>query len=465
MIEMADTSDSVSSDEPPSKSAGTDAGGQPGAASPSAKLDSLRNDSRWNDWQWQMRHRIRSVEQLREFYPSLRPEAGLAQAAERFPLAITPYYASLIRELGPTDPVFSMSVPQLHELFDPPFLADDPLEEDHDMPVPGLVHRYADRALLIATTTCAMYCRHCTRKRAAGHRESCISASRLGQVVAYLTAHPEVHDVIVSGGDPLTMGDEALDRVLTALRAVPSVEIIRIGTRTPVTMPMRITDSLLAVLRKHHPLWINTHFNHPAEITPESQEACRRLADAGVPVGNQSVLLRGINDDPAVMVDLCRRLVRMRVRPYYLYQCDLVRGVEHFRTPISRGVEVMEYMRGRLSGLAIPTFVVDAPHGGGKIPVLPTYIVSTSPSHTVLRNFEGVLVSYPEPNAAQPAAAAASDSLTVHDLSCGRASKIQPSHTARQDRRESKVRPSIQPRTASRPAADHAQVIQTPLFQ
>jgi lysine 2,3-aminomutase len=406
------------------------------------------------------------VEQLQEFYPSLRPEAGLAQAAEKFPLAITPYYASLIRELGPTDPVFSMAVPQLHELFDPPFLADDPLEEDHDMPVPGLVHRYGDRALLIATTTCAMYCRHCTRKRAAGHRESCISASRLSQVVAYLTAHGEVHDVIVSGGDPLTMGDEALDRVLAALRAVPSVEIIRIGTRVPVTMPMRITDSLVAMLRKHHPLWLNTHFNHPSEITPEAREACRKLVDAGVPMGNQSVLLRGINDDPALMMDLCRRLVRMRVRPYYLYQCDLVRGVEHFRTPISRGVEIMEFLRGRLSGLAIPTFVVDAPHGGGKIPVLPTYIVSSSPSHTVLRNFEGVLVSYPEPNANVAPATAEIDSPTVHDLTCGRASKIQPAHTARQDRREAKVRPSVQGRTPQpRASHEHVQTIQTPLFQ
>jgi len=440
MSTAAERTEDVSNDEPPSQPAVL-GGGHCGACAPAeaTPLRQMLSEPQWGDWQWQMRHRIRSVSQLHRMLPALTSDAGIAQASQRFPLAITPYYASLIERLDPSDPVFAMSVPQAAELCDPPFLADDPLEEDHDMPVPGLVHRYPDRALLIATTTCAMYCRHCTRKRAAGHRESCISTRRLRQVVAYLQAHPEIHDVIVSGGDPLTMATDALDRVLTALRTVSSVEILRIGTRTPVTLPMRITPELVAMLRRHPPLWLNTHFNHPCELTPEAVAACERLVDAGIPVGNQSVLLRGINDDPETMASLCRGLVRMRVRPYYLFQCDLVRGVEHFRTPLSRGVQIMEALRGQLSGLAIPTFVVDAPHGGGKIPVLPTYIVSVSPTHTVLRNFEGMLVSYPEPHAASAPPSGARDAAPrVHDLATGRATAIQPARSDRHTRRQAR---------------------------
>ena len=280
---------------------------------------------------------------------------------------------------------------------DPPFLGDDPLGEDDHMPVPGLVHRYRDRALLLATTICAAYCRHCTRKRVAGQTEERITGLRLAQTTEYLAGHPEIHDVIISGGDPFTMATPALERVIRAVRAVPSVEIIRIGTRTPVVLPMRITHELVAMLRRYHPIYVNVHFNHPSELTPEAAAACERLADAGIPVGNQTVLLRGVNDNAPLLADLFRRLVRARVRPYYLFQCDLVRGVEHFRTPLSKGIEIMESLRGRLSGLAIPTFVVDAPHGGGKIPILPDYIVSTSPTHTVLRNYAGMRVSYPEP--------------------------------------------------------------------
>ena len=284
-----------------------------------------------------------------------------------------------------------------------------------------------------------MYCRHCTRKRVAGKRESCITSANLARISAYLTEHPEIHDVILSGGDPLTMSTAALERIIATVRAVSSVDVIRIGTRTPVTLPMRITADLVEMLRRYHPIWINTHFNHPNEFSPEAREACARLADAGIPLGNQTVLLRGINDDPRLMEDLCRGLVKMRVRPYYLFQCDLVRGVEHFRTPISRGIEIMEYLRGRLSGLAIPTYVVDAPGGGGKIPVLPTYVVSSSPTHTVLRNFEGMLISYPEPCTPETdpghRAAARGSSPTVWDLSVGRSPKIQPEHTERHERR------------------------------
>jgi lysine 2,3-aminomutase len=436
------TTEDVSSDKPPSSTKRldepVDAALPLFAASPTTVLPAPEAKVSFYDWQWQMRNRIRSASQIKKHFPHMSLHPGLIKAAEKFPLAITPYYASLIRRLDESDPVYRMAVPQVQELFDPPFLRDDPLEEDHDMPVPGLVHRYPDRALLIATTACAMYCRHCTRKRVAGQRETSISTARLRQVVAYLTDHPEIHDVIVSGGDPLTMPTDAIERVLSALRAVPSVDIIRLGTRAPVTLPMRITEELVAMLRKYHPLWINTHFNHPNELTPESERACRMLADAGIPLGNQSVLLKGVNDDPRVLEQLFRGLVRMRVRPYYLYQCDLVRGVEHFRTPLSRGIEVMEYLRGRMSGLAIPTFVVDAPGGGGKIPVLPNYVVTMSPTHTVLRNFEGVLVAYPEPGAtveAVPASQLPADP-TVYELVTGQSTKIQPAHSARQSRRD-----------------------------
>jgi len=385
-----------------------------------------------------MAHRIRKPEQLFEYFPNLQAYPDLSPVIGKYPMAITPYYASLIRRPDPSDPVFRMSVPQLQELVDPPFLSPDPLEECRDMPVPGMVHRYPDRVLVIATTTCSMYCRHCTRKRVAGTRESTISRRRLDQVVAYLSQHPEVTDVIVSGGDPLTMATDQIEMVLAGLRQVPTVQIIRIGTRTPVVLPQRITDELCQVLRRYHPIWVNTHFNHPNELTPESAAACAKLADAGIPLGNQSVLLRGVNDQPQIMEQLCRGLVRMRVRPYYMYQCDLVRGVEHFRTPLSRGMEIMEYLRGRLSGLAIPTFVVDAPHGGGKIPVLPTYVVTQSPSYTVLRNYEGMLIAYPEPyDRCQPAADKPSEESApgVWELAGGRFSHIQPERTIRLTRR------------------------------
>ncbi len=399
--------------------------------------------AQWADWRWQLRHRIRSVEQLLEYFPGVQETDALRQASDRFPLAVTPYYASLIRSVGVDDPVYQMAVPQVGELFDGPFLTEDPLSEDEDMPVPGLVHRYPDRALLIATSACAVYCRHCTRKRVTGHRETMISRTDLDLVIGYLRQHPEIRDVIVSGGDPLTLATEVLEEILAALRAVPSVEIIRIGTRTPVTLPMRITDELVEMLRRYHPVFVNAHFNHPVELTADSTEACLRLADAGIPLGNQSVLLRGVNDSPLVLETLFRSLLRIRVRPYYLFQCDLVRGVEHFRTPISRGLEIMEYLRGRLSGLAIPTFVVDAPHGGGKIPLLPTYILSMSPTHTVLRNFEGLIVSYPEPAAAElqlPGSARDGTRGGVWEVATGRRSHLQPEQMERQERRSANGR-------------------------
>ncbi len=409
------------------------------ALSVSCALPRPAQNPKWSDWRWQIRNRIRSFQELTDFFPSLRSQTGIAKVAEKYPMAITPYYASLIRSADLSDPIFLMSVPQGQELFAPEFLHADPLEEEEDMPVPGLVHRYRDRALLMATTMCSMYCRHCTRKRVAGYQESSISVQQLNDIVTYLKAHPEIKDVIISGGDPLTMATSLLERILMAVRSVPSVEIIRLGTRVPVVLPQRITNELTQMLAKYHPVWVNTHFNHPNEVTPESQAACARLANAGIPLGNQSVLLKGVNDSPQVMEELCRALVRSRVRPYYLFQCDLVRGVEHLRTPLSRGIEIMEYLRGRLSGLAIPTFVVDTPHGGGKIPILPNYIVSMSPSHTVLRNYEGMIVNYPEPVVRETHGRAnncgKSHTPGVWELSAGHSSVIAPSGAARQKRR------------------------------
>lgn len=375
-------------------------GSSPGSATCSAPLPLLRSqvpDESWNDWHWQMRNRIRDVHTLRQYLPRLTRLGELEKVTARFPLAITPYYLSLIRDGDASDPVFLMSVPRAEELQNPLRLPDDPLDEEEDMPVPGLTHRYPDRALIVVSEICPMYCRHCTRKRFVGVEESAISAERLEAYASYIRSHPEIKDVIISGGDPLSLTDRTIERVLQALRSIPSLEIIRIGTRIPVLMPQRVTPEFCDMLQRYHPLWINTHFNHSNEVTAEAAAACDRLVRAGVPVNNQAVLLKGVNDEPETMLQLCRALFRARVRPYYLYQCDLTRGVEHFRTPISRGIEIMEYLRGRLGGLAIPQYIVDAPHGGGKVPVGPSYVVSVSPTHTVLRNYEGLLVSYPEP--------------------------------------------------------------------
>lgn len=431
-----DTIATASSDEPPPS----------GVASlqqysTTAALHHIKSTPEWNDWRWQMRNRIRTVHELLNVFPELRESSDLGHVAAKYPFAITPYYASLIRSADISDPIFQMSVPQMDELFDPPFLHADPLEEEADMPVPGLIHRYPDRALVMATTMCAMYCRHCTRKRVAGTREDSISAEQLAKVTAYLADNPQIKDVIISGGDPFTLSIDVLEGIIAAIRAIPSIEVIRIGTRTPVVMPQRVTPELTAMLGKYHPIWVNTHFNHPTELTPESAEACKRLVNAGIPLGNQTVLLRGVNDDPRIMEELCRGLIRMRVRPYYLFQCDLVRGIEHFRTPISRGIEIMEYLRGRLSGLAIPSYVVDAPRGGGKIPILPNYVVSMSPTHTVLRNGDGMMVSYPEPGA-KIAGADEETSVpggTVWDLSLGRKSNIVPAGSSRLQRRANKA--------------------------
>lgn len=354
-------------------------------------------EARWEDWRWQMANRLTSLAQLHERWPAFVPTPGQLRVERRFPFALTPYYLSLIQKPDFTDPIFRMAVPHAHEEKEVDALFRDPLGEEAHTPVAGLVHRYPDRAVLLLNGLCPTYCRHCTRKRFVGLEVGAASTKQIEGWASYLRATPSIKDVILSGGDPLTLSDARLERVLTAISAVPSVEMIRIGTRIPVLMPMRITDALCAMLERYHPLWVVTHFNHPQELTPLAARACERLLRAGIPVNNQAVLLRGINDNPDTIEALCRGLMKMRVRPYYLHQSDLVHGIEHLRTPISRGIQIMEALRGRLGGLAIPLYVLDLPQGGGKIPILPNYVVSRSPEYTILRNFEGRIVSYPEP--------------------------------------------------------------------
>jgi len=351
------------------------------------KTTTLRS-SDWNDWKWQLRNRICSVEALSETF-GRQISSGVVEASKKFPMAITPYYATLVRTASGNDPVYMMSVPSCLELNDPSYLVDDPLGEEADSPVDGLVHRYKDRVLLVTTSICGMFCRFCTRKRVTGQPEHCCGAAELTGWVNYLREHPEVKDVIVSGGDPFTMETEKLDEILTAIRSVETVETIRIGTRTPVVLPMRIDSKLVKMLRKHHPVWINTHFNHPNEITPEAIAACEKLADAGIPLGNQSVLLKGVNDNPEVMAELCRKLIQMRVKPYYIFAPDKVRGTAHFQTTIETGLRVMEYLQANVGGIATPLFVVDLADGNGKVPIIPNRIVSYNGDTVMLRNKRG----------------------------------------------------------------------------
>jgi len=332
-------------------------------------------------------------------YVELSPDERkrVEKASQLFPMAITPYYASLMDRTNAKCPIRMQAVPTIEETSIASADMADPLHEDKDSPVFGLTHRYPDRVLLIATNQCAMYCRHCTRKRKVGDKNLGVSLEKLEPAFRYIEDHEEIRDVLVSGGDPFLLSNDRLDALLRRIRSIDHVEIIRIGTRTPVVLPQRITPALVDTLKKHHPLWINTHFNHPREFTDASRAALARLADAGLPLGNQTVLLRDINDCPLVMRELAHRLVMNRVRPYYLYQCDLSRGIEHFRTPIAKGIEIMEMMIGHTSGFAVPKFVVDAPGGGGKIPLKPDYLVSMGTRKVALRNYEGVICLYSEP--------------------------------------------------------------------
>ncbi len=356
-------------------------------------------DEQWNDWRWQVKNRIETVEDLKKYTQLMKEdEDGVNKCLETFRMAITPYYLSLIDPNNPDDPVRKQAIPTALETHRADADQLDPLHEDTDSPVPGLTHRYPDRVLLLITDQCSMYCRHCTRRRFAGHHDDCMPMARIDKAIEYIRNTPVVRDVLLSGGDALLVDDEVLEYIIKKLREIPHVEIIRIGSRTPVVMPQRITDDLVNMLKKYHPIWINTHFNHPNEITEESKTACEKMADAGIPLGNQSVLLKGVNDCVHVMKDLVNGLVKIRVRPYYIYQCDLSLGLEHFRTTVSKGIEIIEGLRGHTSGLCVPTFVVDAPGGGGKTPVMPNYIISQSHDKVILRNFEGVITTYTEPD-------------------------------------------------------------------
>lgn len=355
-------------------------------------------DVQWNDWKWQVRNRIETLEDLKK-YISLTPEEeeGVKKTLSTLRMAITPYYLSLINPDDPQDPVRRQCIPTGAETHQAAADLLDPLHEDEDSPTPGLTHRYPDRVLFLITDMCSMYCRHCTRRRFAGQTDNECGADRIEKALEYIEKTECVRDVLLSGGDALMVADKKLEYIISRLRAIPHVEIIRLGTRTPVVCPQRITPELCDMLKKYHPVWLNTHFNHPNEVTAESKKACEMLANAGVPLGNQSVLLRGVNDCVHVMKHLVHELVKMRVRPYYIYQCDLSMGLEHFRTPVSKGIEIIEGLRGHTSGYCVPTFVVDAPGGGGKTPVMPQYVISQAPGRVVLRNFEGVITTYTEP--------------------------------------------------------------------
>jgi len=353
----------------------------------------------WNDYRWQLKNVIKDIPTL-EKVAVLTPQEkkDLQACLKKFTMAITPYYAALMDKKNKGCPVRLQAIPRGLELTTDDSDLSDPLHEDVDSPVPGLTHRYPDRVLLLVTNICSMNCRHCTRRRLVGFEDVHMSSANIDKAIEYIRKTPEVRDVLISGGDPLVLTDEMLEGIIKKIRAIDHVEIIRLGTRTPVVMPMRITDNLVAMLKKYHPIYVNTHFNHPKELTAEAREACRKLADAGIPLGNQSVLLKGVNDCPQTMKKLVHELLMARVKPYYIYQCDLSVGISHFRTSVSKGIEIVENLRGHTSGMAVPTFVVDAPGGGGKTPVMPNYLISMNDKRVVLRNYEGVVTTYTEPS-------------------------------------------------------------------
>lgn len=369
-------------------------------------IDKDINISQWRNWKWQIRHCVRDLETFERLLDVRLGDEQRKQfdaTIKRFPMSITPYYLSLIdTDNLENDPIFKQSFPSVLELNVNRQDMADPLHEDKDSPVPGITHRYPDRVLFLVSNMCSMYCRHCTRKRRVGDRDSIPTRPQIKDGLDYIRKTPQIRDVLLSGGDPFLLSDEYLDWILTELRKIDHVEVIRIGTRTPVVLPYRITDDLVTILKKHHPLWINTHFNHPREVTYSSRQALAKLADAGIPLGNQSVLLAGVNDCPRIMRSLVHKLVANRVRPYYLYQCDLSEGLSHFRTPVGKGIEILESLIGHTSGFCVPTYVIDAPGGGGKIPVMPNYLISWSTNKVVLRNYEGVITTYKEPDSYEP---------------------------------------------------------------
>jgi lysine 2,3-aminomutase len=356
------------------------------------------SDADWSDWHWQFRNRLTTVEDFTGLLDL--DEAGRADLEEclgRFRVSVTPYYASLIDPDDPYDPVRAQAVPTPAELVVHSEDLKDSVAEDFDSPTPRLTHRYPDRVLFVVTDMCSMYCRHCTRRRLVGGTEKMVSATDIDNAITYIERSPEVRDVLISGGDPLVLSDTQLEDILARIRAIPHVEIIRLGSRMPVVCPQRITPELCAMLKKYHPLYFNTHFNHPHEFTAESKAACDLLADAGINLGNQSVLLRGVNDCANVMMKLVHKALQFRVKPYYYYQCDLAEGTAHFRTSVSKGIEIYESLRGHTTGMAVPTYIIDAIGGGGKTPVFPNYVITHAPGKVVLRNYEGVISRYDEP--------------------------------------------------------------------
>lgn len=353
----------------------------------------------WNDWRWQLRNRLSSYEQISRLIQLTPQETeALTHPTMPLPVAVTPYYASLVDSFDSSQAIRRCVIPVSAECAKSAGESEDPLEEGAQSPVPGLVHRYPDRVLFLATSYCSVYCRYCTRSRIVGHGVDCHLSpkDRWQMAIDYIAAHPEVRDVLVSGGDPLTMPDDSLAWLLGRLREIPHVEIIRIGTKVPAVLPQRVTASLCSILRKYHPLWISIHATHPDEVTPEMKQACERLADTGIPLGSQTVLLAGINDNADTLKSLYHKLMMARVRPYYLYQCDPIVGSAHFRTQVAKGVEIIRNLRGHTTGYAVPTYVIDAPGGGGKIPVSPDYVVSTGDDKVVLRNYEDRLFTYPD---------------------------------------------------------------------
>ncbi|MDA3792347.1 MAG: lysine 2,3-aminomutase [Elusimicrobia bacterium] len=369
------------------------------------KSDGQANLSDWKDYRWQLKHTIKDIdifEELTGIKFEKKERRQLKKTIAKFPMSITPYYLSLIDiDNYKKDPIFKQSFPDSRETIITKCDIKDPLAEDMDSPVPGITHRYPDRVLFLVSNVCAMYCRHCTRKRKVGDVDSIPSKSEIMKGIKYIKDTPVVRDVLLSGGDPFMLSDDYLDWILTELQKIPHVEVIRIGTRVPATLPYRITDNLVKMLKKHQPIWINMQFNHPQELTVPAKESIKKLADTGIPLGNQSVLLAGINDCPRIMKSLLHKLAQNRINPYYMYQCDLSEGLSHFRTPIGKGIEIMENLIGHTSGFAIPRYVVDAPNGGGKIPLTPNYIVSWGTNKVVLRNYEGVITNYKEPDSYQ----------------------------------------------------------------
>lgn len=350
----------------------------------------------WNDWKWQLRNTFTSIDELKKIMTLSEKEImAINNLKGRLPLRMTPYFASLIYDSKPGNPLRRNVIPVVEELLVSRSEQSDPLHEQESSPVKGIVHRYPDRVLFTVTQVCSNYCRYCTRSHSVGKLDK-LGKQDFEKAFAYISAHKEVRDVLISGGDPLTLSDQTLEYILYNIRKIEHVEIIRIGTRVPVVLPMRITDDLIKMLRKYHPLFLSLHFSHPSEITEECAKACNKLADGGFPLGSQTVLLKGINDNVPVMKELMHKLLKIRVRPYYLYQCDLIPGSGHFRTTVKKGLEIMHGLRGYTSGYAVPTFVIDAPGGGGKIPLLPNYVVEHNDEHIVLRNYKGIKCEYPE---------------------------------------------------------------------